>query len=255
MSTVSDASTVSGASGVAVVTGGASGIGRAVAERLLADGALVVSGDLRDAELPGDPARWRSVRCDVTVEDDLAGLMAAAEELGPLRTLVSCAGISAKIPIDEMPVERWRQVLDVNLTGTALAVKHAVPAMRRAGGGSIVTIASLAAFSTASRHNTAYAASKGAVVALTRALVYELSADGIRVNAIAPGIIDTPILRGHDEAWFAERTGRIPLGRLGTVAEIAAVVGFLTGAASSYLTGQMLVVDGGLTAVLYSAEQ
>jgi NAD(P)-dependent dehydrogenase (short-subunit alcohol dehydrogenase family) len=189
------------------------------------------------------------VRGDVTVEDDLAALMAAAEGLG---VLVNCAGISTKAAIDEMPAVDWQRVLDVNLTGSALAIKHAVPALKRNGGGSIVNIASLAAFSTASRHNAAYAASKGGIVSLTRALVYELSPYGIRVNGLAPGIVDTPILHGHGPEWFAERTGRIPLGRLGSVAEMADVVTFLASAASSYVTGQVIVADGGLTAVMYS---
>jgi 3-oxoacyl-[acyl-carrier protein] reductase len=240
---------------VAVVTGAASGIGRAVAERFLAEGASVVAGDLRPAELPGDPRHWRAVRCDVTVEDDLAALVSAADALGPLAVLVNCAGISAKIPIEDMPAPDWQRVLDVNLTGSAFAIKHAVPTMRRHGGGSIVNIASLAAFMTASGHNTVYAASKGAIVALTRALVYELSRHGIRVNAVAPGIVDTPILQAHSAEWFAERAGRIPLGRLGSVAEIAEVVTFLASPASSYVTGQTIVADGGLTAVMYSADQ
>jgi len=239
---------------VAVVTGAASVIGRAIAERFLAGGATLVAGDLRDADPPGDgdPRRWRSVRCDVAVEDDLAALIDAAETAGPLGVLVNCAGISTKAPIDEMPAGLWRRVLDVNLTGSALATKHAVPAMKRAGGGSIVNIASLAAFSTASAHNTAYAASKGAIVALTRALVYELSPYRIRVNALAPGIVDTPILHGHSPEWLAERAGRIPLGRLGGVDDMADVVAFLASDASSYVTGQTIVADGGLTSVMYS---
>ena len=240
---------------VAVVTGAASGIGRAIAERFLAEGASVVAGDLQAAELPGDPRRWRSVRCDVAVEDDLAALMGAAEAAGRLGVLVNCAGISAKAAIDDMPAEQWQRVLDVNLTGSAFAIKHAVPAMKRNGGGSIVNIASLAAFSTASVHNTVYAASKGAIVALTRALVYELGPHGIRVNALAPGIIDTPILRGHSAEWFAERASRIPLGRLGGVDDMADVVTFLASDASSYVTGQTIVADGGLTAVMYSADR
>lgn len=240
---------------VAVVTGAASGIGRAVAERFLAEGASVVAGDLRQAELPGDPQHWRAARCDVTVEDDLAALVGAADDLGPLGVLVNCAGISAKIPIEDMPASDWQRVMGVNLTGSAFAIKHAVPAMRRHGGGSIVNIASLAAFSTASLHNTVYAASKGGIVSLTRALVYELSPHGIRVNAVAPGIIDTPILRARSAGWFAERAGRIPLGRLGSVADMADVVTFLASSASSYITGQTIVADGGLTAVMYSADQ
>ena len=240
---------------VAVVTGAASGIGRAVAERFLAEGASVVAGDLQDAELPGDLRRWRAVRCDVTVEADLAALMAAAAALGPLAVLVNCAGVSAKIAIDDMPASDWQRVMDVNLTGSAFAIKHAVPAMKRNGGGSIVNIASLAAFSTASLHNSVYAASKGAIVSLTRALVYELSPYGIRVNAVAPGIIETPILRDHSAEWIAERAGRIPLGRLGSVADVADVVAFLASPASSYVTGQTIVADGGLTAVMWSADR
>lgn len=233
---------------VAVVTGAASGIGRAVAERLAAEGATVVAADLREAG-------WTWVRCDVTAEDDLAAVAAAAEDLGPVRVLVNCAGISAKMPIEETAAADWRRILEVNLAGSALAVKHLVPAMKRAGGGSIVNIASLASFMTASAHNTAYAASKGGIVALTRALVFELGPAGIRVNAVAPGIIDTPLLRaGHGPGWYAERRSRIPLGRLGTVAEIAEVVAFLAGDAAAYVTGQLLVADGGLTAVMFSAE-
>ena len=240
---------------VAVVTGAASGIGRAVAERFVAEGASVVAGDVQDTELRGDPRRWRAVRCDVAAEDDLAALVHAAEAVGGLGVLVNCAGISTKIPIEDMPPSEWHRIMAVNLDGSAFAIKHAVPAMKRNGGGSIVNIASLAAFSTASLHNTVYAASKGAIVALTRALVYELSPYGIRVNALAPGIVDTPILRGRQPEWFAEQAGRIPLGRLGGVEDMADVVTFLASDASSYVTGQTIVADGGLTAVMYSAHR
>jgi 3-oxoacyl-[acyl-carrier protein] reductase len=240
---------------VAVVTGAASGIGHAIAELFLAEGAIVVAADLQRAELTGDPSRWRHIRCDVSTEDDLAAVMQVADASGPLGVLVNCAGVSTKIAIDEMPAAEWHRVVEVNLTGSAFAIKHAVPAMKRNGGGSIVNIASVAAFSTASLHNNVYAATKGAIVSLTRALVYELSPHGIRVNALAPGIVDTPILRGHTAEWFAERAARIPLGRLGSVDEMARVVTFLASDAASYVTGQTIVADGGLTAVMYSPDQ
>jgi 3-oxoacyl-[acyl-carrier protein] reductase len=238
----------------ALVTGAASGIGKAIAERLVCDGALVVGADRQPASSSVPTDRLRSVECDVTSEDDLGRAVAVADDAGGLDVLVNCAGVSTKVPIDEMSPREWQRVVDVNLTGSAFAIKHAVQSMKRRGGGSIVNIASISAFSTASVHNTVYAATKGAIVAFTRALVYELSPHGIRVNAVAPGIILTPILRGHSDKWFAERAARIPLGRLGEVEEIAAVVSFLASDAASYVTGQTIIADGGITAVMYTAQ-
>jgi NAD(P)-dependent dehydrogenase (short-subunit alcohol dehydrogenase family) len=237
---------------VAVVTGAASGIGRGIAERFAAEGAFVIGADRQATVLEAPADRWRAVECDVSREADLARLAADA---GALDILVNCAGVTTKVPIDQMPAAEWQRVLDINLGGTAFAIKHVVPVMRGKGGGSIVNIASLAAFSTASLYNTVYAASKGAIVAFTRALVYELSRDGIRVNAIAPGLVNTPILRQHPPEWFAERSARVPMGRMGSVDEIAQAVTFLASDLSSYITGQTIVVDGGISSVMYSAEQ
>jgi NAD(P)-dependent dehydrogenase (short-subunit alcohol dehydrogenase family) len=237
----------------ALVTGAASGIGQGIAERLMFDGAFVLAADRQPVRLTGPTEQWSALDCDVTREDDLRAAVAQADPRGGLDILVNSAGVSTKVPIEEMPREEWHRVLDVNLTGSALAVKHCVPSMKRRGGGSIVNIASIAAFATASAHNTAYAASKGAIVSLTRALVFELGPHRIRVNAVAPGIIRTPILDGHSEEWFAERERRIPLGRLGGVDEIAAVVSFLACDAASYVTGQTIVADGGITSVMFTA--
>ncbi|HTC69658.1 MAG TPA: SDR family NAD(P)-dependent oxidoreductase [Acidothermaceae bacterium] len=237
---------------VAIVTGAASGIGKAIAEKFVSEGAYVVGADIADVTLTAQTQRYESVQCDITHESDVERLIAAAESVGSLNILVNCAGVSTKVPIDEMPAAEWQRILDVNLNGAAFGIKYAVRAMKRAGSGSIVNIASVAAFSTTSLYNTVYAASKGAIVSLTRALVYELSPHGIRINAVSPGLVDTPILRSHGAAGVQERIDRVPLGRLGTPEEMAAVVAFLASDAASYITGQTIIVDGGLTSVFYA---
>lgn len=238
-----------------VVFGAASGIGRGIALRFLAGGWFVVAADIQEASLAEDRRAWRWIRCDVACEEEVAAAIAAADEFGGVDVLVNCAGITAKLPIDQIPSGEWQRVLDVNLTGSAMAIKHAVPIMKRKGGGSIVNIASIAAFSTPSPQNNVYAATKGAIVSLTRALVYELSAHNIRINAVAPGMIMTPLLRTLPDQWFTSRASRIPLGRLGTVEEIAALVAFLASDEASYITGQTIVADGGLTSVIYAADR
>jgi NAD(P)-dependent dehydrogenase (short-subunit alcohol dehydrogenase family) len=238
---------------VAIVTGGSSGIGLAITRNLLDRGSRVVIGDLNPPpDSLAERSGWSFVACDVTQEDDLARLVAAAAELGSVDFLVNCAGIGPKYRIKDITIEQWSQVVAGNLTGTALAIKHTVS--RMAEGAAIVNIGSLAGFSTASMGTHVYAATKGGVHALTRSLVYELSPAGIRVNAIAPGIVNTQMYDAHDAEWKRSRMNRVPAGRPADPDEIADAAVFLLSDRARYITGQTLLVDGGISAVIYSRE-
>jgi meso-butanediol dehydrogenase / (S,S)-butanediol dehydrogenase / diacetyl reductase len=216
----------------ALVTGGASGIGAAVVARLRAEGAEVVAADLNGG-----------VPLDVRDEEQVAPLMTNVD------ILVNAAGIGSTTNAPDTPIEVWDDVLDVNARGTFLCCKHAIPGMIARGGGSIVNVASIAAL-IGLRNRAAYCASKGAVVALTRALAVDHVADGIRVNAVAPGTVDSPWVRRLVEEVgesVDELKARQPMGRLGTPDEIAEAIVYLAGA--EFVTGTILSVDGGVTAV------
>jgi NAD(P)-dependent dehydrogenase (short-subunit alcohol dehydrogenase family) len=218
----------------ALVTGGASGIGAAVAQRLAEAGASVVVADLN----PPDGG----VRLDVRDEAEIAPLMADVD------VLVNAAGIGSTTNAPDTTIEVWDDVLDVNARGTFLCCKHAIPGMIARGGGSIVNIASIAGL-IGLKNRAAYCASKGAVVALTRALAVDHVGDGIRVNAVAPGTIDSPwVRRLVDDVGESldELKARQPMGRLGTPDEIAEAIVYLAGA--EFVTGTILSIDGGLTA-------
>ena len=230
----------------ALVTGAGSGIGAAVARRLAAQGANVVLADLSLAaveQLAGElgPAA-RPVQLDVRDEERVAPAMA------DLDVLVNVAGIGSTTNAPETSLEVWEDVFAVNARGTFLCCKHAIPDMAARGGGSIVNVASVAAL-VGLRNRAAYCASKGAVVALTRALAVDHVGDGIRVNAVCPGTVDSPWVRRlveeSGESLDALRA-RQPLGRLGTTDEVAEAVEYLVSA--EFATGSVLVVDGGLTA-------
>jgi NAD(P)-dependent dehydrogenase (short-subunit alcohol dehydrogenase family) len=234
---------------VAIVTGGASGIGRAIAERIVVDGGHVVVGDIQEdalravADALGEACAV--VRCDVTVEDGPAALAAlAVERFGRLDVAVANAGGGVASPIVDHSLADWQQVLDVTLTGTFLTVKAAARVM--ADGGSIVAIASLNAVQPA-RRMAAYCAAKAGVVALVDVAALELGARRIRVNAIAPGLIRTPAtealwgLPGMVES-YRDNTA---LGRHGMPDDIAAAVAFLASDDAAFITGTTLLVDGG----------
>jgi NAD(P)-dependent dehydrogenase (short-subunit alcohol dehydrogenase family) len=215
-----------------LVTGGASGIGAATVEAFRARGDDVVAADLHGGD----------VELDVRDEDRVAAVVRDVD------VLVNAAGIGSTTNAAGTPLEVWEDVFAVNARGTFLCCKHALPGMVDRGGGSIVNVASVAAL-VGLQNRVAYSASKGAVVALTRALAVDHVGDGVRVNCVCPGTVDSPWVRrlveGSGESLDALRA-RQPLGRLGTPEEIAGAIVYL--ATAEFVTGSVLVIDGGLTA-------
>jgi NAD(P)-dependent dehydrogenase (short-subunit alcohol dehydrogenase family) len=230
----------------ALVTGAGSGIGAAVARRLASEGAAVVLADLAlapAAALAGELAA-EAMELDVRDEAQVAPAMANVD------VLVNVAGVGSTTTAPETTLETWEDVFAVNARGTFLCCKHAIPGMAARGGGSIVNVASVAALVGLPRR-AAYCAAKGAVVSLTRALAVDHVRDGIRVNAVCPGTVDSPwVRRLVEEAGESmdELQARQPLGRLGTPEEIAAAVAYLVSDEAAFVTGTTLVIDGGLTA-------
>jgi 2-hydroxycyclohexanecarboxyl-CoA dehydrogenase len=239
---------------VAVVTGGASGIGLGVARQFIADGHRVALVD-RDgpaaeqaaAELGADAL---AVEMDVADRASVdAGFEQVRAELGPVEILVTSAGIESFDSLLDITAERWDRIIAVNLTGTFTCVQASVPDMLAAGWGRIVTISSSSAQSGAP-NMAHYAASKGGVIGLTKALASELARSGITVNTIPPSLVDTPMARKAEaEGDFPGVdliAPMIPLGRAGTPADIAAACTFLCSEGGSYITGQIIGVNGGM---------
>lgn len=243
---------------VALVTGAGSGIGRGAAERLSADGAFVVLVGRREdvlrevaAGLDGDSA---VLPLDVTSADDVAAkLHGAIAAHGAPDVVVHAAGQTVVGALHEHSDESWNQQMDVNVTSVRHVTRATWQAMVDDGGGAVVTVASTASFA-AFPGNAAYCASKGAVLAMTKAMALDGAPVGIRVNAICPGYIDTPNLRGYfDEqddpaAAAATSAGAAPLGRMGTPDEMGAVIAFLASDDASFVTGASLLADGGVLA-------
>ena len=235
---------------VALVTGAGSGIGAATARRFMEAGATVVGGDLSRATVEEAGSEIVAVELDVRDEASVERAVERAEALGGIDVLVNVAGIGSTTNAPETPVEVWDDVLAVNARGTFLCCKHAIPPMAARGRGAIVNVASVAGL-VGLRNRAAYCASKGAVIALTRALAVDHVGDGIRVNAVCPGTVDSPWVRRlveeAGESLDALRA-RQPLGRLGTPEEIAESVLYLASDAAAFVTGTAFVIDGGLTA-------
>jgi NAD(P)-dependent dehydrogenase (short-subunit alcohol dehydrogenase family) len=237
---------------VAFVTGAASGIGRACVVRLLAGGTAVAAVDLDGARLRDLDAL--ALTADVTDADAVERAVGRAEaELGPLDAVVNVAGITgspAAAECDVTPVDEWRRVLEVNLTGPFLVCRAALPGMLARGGGSIVNVASAAGL-VAFPGRCAYTASKGGLVQLTRSIAADYAPRGIRANAICPGWVHTPMTRWRldDPQLLADVLARIPAGRVAVPEEIADAVALLAGDRLPYMNGAMLVIDGAWTAV------
>ena len=244
---------------VALVTGGSRGLGLVIAEGLAEAGAAVAISarrrqwlDPAAAGLVGRGFPCLAVPADVTEPEQVAALLAATlERFGRLDILVNSAGVSWGAPAEEMPLERWRGVLETNATGTFLACQAAGRHMLGRGGGKIINIASLAGLvgtPEALLSAVGYSASKGAVIALTRDLAVKWAPRGVTVNAIAPGFFPTRMTEAVLRRSEREIVAGIPLGRLGRPDDLKGLAVFLASAASDYLTGQVIALDGGATA-------
>jgi NAD(P)-dependent dehydrogenase (short-subunit alcohol dehydrogenase family) len=243
----------------ALVTGGSRGLGEEMAEGLAEAGAAVMLVARRAEWL--DPAvdrfRGRGFRCEGLLADaaDPAGVEDAVrktvEAFGRIDVLINNAGVTWGQPAEDMPIEKWRSVIDINLTGAFLFAQAAGREMIRQGGGSIVNVASIAGLSAMSPMVPAagYVASKGGLLALTRELAAQWARHGIRVNAIAPGFFPSRMTEKVLGRAQAEIESRIPMGRVGRTGELKGAAVFLASEASSYITGQTIVVDGGATVV------
>jgi NAD(P)-dependent dehydrogenase (short-subunit alcohol dehydrogenase family) len=249
---------------IALVTGGSAGIGRAAAERLAAGGAAVAICGISQPEVDdvvrdlGDRGSARGEIVDVRDEAALAAFVdATAATYDGLDILVCSAGIQRYGTVESTSRELWDEVLDVNLTGCYLAAKHAIPHMRRRGGGSIVNVSSIQA-TVAQGDVAAYTVSKAGISALTRSIAVDYAKENIRANTVCPASVDTPMLRWAADLFKGDRTSdetvaawgsTHPLGRVATSAEVAEVIAFLARDRASFVTGSDYRVDGGILAV------
>ncbi|MEV7806308.1 3-oxoacyl-ACP reductase [Microbispora sp. NPDC088329] len=240
---------------VAVITGAGSGIGLATARRFAQEGAKVVVADLDEeagAKAAGEVGGL-FVKVDVANEDDVARMYRTAfEEFGSVDIAFNNAGISP--PDDdsilETGIDAWRRVQEVNLTSVYLCCKHVIPYMRRQGKGSIINTASFVAVMGSATSQISYTASKGGVLAMSRELGVQFAREGIRVNALCPGPVDTPLLRelfAKDPERAQRRLVHVPIGRFARAEEIAAAVAFLASDDASFITASEFLVDGGIS--------
>jgi NAD(P)-dependent dehydrogenase (short-subunit alcohol dehydrogenase family) len=242
---------------VALITGGSRGQGATEAELFVKEGARVVVADILEPEGNAVVAQIREgggdasfIKLDVTSEDDWQDAVEfTLNTYGRLDVLINNAAIYKRTPIVQTGLDEWNQIMDINSTGVFLGTKHAVPAMQKSGGGSIINISSTAGL-VGSERGSAYGASKGSVRLFTKYTAIQHAGDGIRANSIHPGPIDTEMIADNISTpeGRAESESRVPLGRIGTVMDVAYGALFLASDESSFMTGAELVIDGGVTA-------
>jgi len=236
----------------ALITGGGSGIGLAIVKAFAEQGCRVFAGDLPDKAEVFANVDATFVPLDVT---DAESVRSAVETCGPLQLLVNCAGIMHVGKLHETTPEDYDYIQAVNARGTYLCCRAVIDGMLAAGGGNIINLASVASLIAVERR-FAYCVSKGAVLSLTRAIAIDYAGQGIRANAICPGTVDTPMIRGYVDKYFGDDVAgtittlhaRQPVGRMGTVEEIASLAVYLASDESRYLTGAAIPIDGGWTA-------
>ena len=240
---------------VALVTGGRGGAGRAVCQRFVDEGAIVYAADLTDdGTIGGDPGAGQFLRFDVTSEDEvLAGFETIANEQGRLDIVVNAAGIEIEKTVEDTSLEEWNRIFAINVTGTYLTSKHALPMLRESDHASIINFGSYDGY-IADPKLAAYCATKGAMHMITKAMAVDHGPEGIRVNAICPGYIDTPMLAqfypdGVDPTEARKEAEAVhPLCTIGTPTDMANLVFWLASDEARYATGQLWVLDGGLSA-------
>jgi len=242
---------------VALISGGSGGIGAATAELLAKEGAAVVIADLLEKEgrlvatsINESGGQGLFIKLDVTNEASwVSAVDAAVSNFGKLDILVNNAGVSHRAGLEDTTSDAWDKVIDVNVKGVFLGTKAVIPAMRAAGGGSIINISSIYGL-VGSVTSTAYHASKGAVRIFNKSTAIQYASENIRANSVHPGFVDSPMTRAHHDNpnIHQERVSKMPLGRMGEPEDIAAGILYLASDESSFVTGAELVIDGGMTA-------